>query len=161
MQKILFFIHELGHTQFENLLKHYLKDGVTSRVHKNTGQSSLRNNTLLSEDIEAVVTFIKNYGETHGLLLSGRLPMFKDFKVISLPSAETKGVVYHNYCQTTKLEPGKRQIGFTSFRTLWAKYVPYVTCMKPASDLCDVCQTNVTCILRTANMPDDEKDETL
>ena len=38
-------------------------------------------------------------------------------------------------------------------------YIERVTIMRPMTDLCSVCQQNSTAIMRTANVPEEEKSE--
>jgi len=56
-------------------------------------------------------------------------------------------------------EVGIKAVAYTTFCTLWRKLAPYVTVMKPLSDLCWVCQKNRTAIMRAANTPEEEKSE--
>ena len=55
--------------------KHYLKNGMESRVHKNTKR--LPSKTESYEDILALVKFLQNYAETNAILLPGRIPSYK------------------------------------------------------------------------------------
>ena len=55
--------------------KHYLENGMKSRVHKNT--KLLPSKTASYEDILSLVKFLQNYAETNAILLSGRIPSYK------------------------------------------------------------------------------------
>ena len=50
---------------------------------------------------------------------------------------------------------------YRQLRRLWQELVPFMTTMKPSGDLCFVCQENVTAIMRSTNLPEDEKSENL
>lgn len=101
---------------------------------------------------------IKNYAEKYALPLPGRIPCCKDFeKALKLSSVDTKAVVYRKYSEAMKETPKKRKVGLTSFKEIWLKYVPHISCLKPATDLCDICRENVQRIQRTANSDDEEK----
>ena len=52
--------------------KHYLENGMESRVHKNTKR--LPSKTASYEDILALVKFLQNYAESNAILLPGRIP---------------------------------------------------------------------------------------
>ena len=52
-----------------------------------------------------------------------------------------------------------RTAAYTTFCSLWRQLVPYITVMKPMSDLCWVCQQNSVAIMRAANTPEEEKSQ--
>ncbi len=54
-------------------------------------------NAARFEDKERALTFITNYADVHALPLPGRLPRFKDYNVMLLPSETTKASVYREY----------------------------------------------------------------
>ena len=70
--------------------KHYLENGMESRVHKNTKR--LPSRTASYEDILALVKFLQNYAETNAILLPGRIPSYKRDDLKLLPSSTTKKV---------------------------------------------------------------------
>ena len=43
------------------------------------------------------------------------------------------------------------------FEDLWSELLPHIASMKPATDLCDTCQPNMTKIMHSANVPDHQK----
>ena len=49
------------------------------------------------EDKERTVHFITNCAEVHALPLPGRMPRFKDYNIMLLPSETTKASVYREY----------------------------------------------------------------
>lgn len=90
-------------------------------------------------DIQKAVKFIEYTADLLALPLPGRLPKFKDYRVMKLPSNETKASVYRKYIAS--LGDDELKMSICSFRRIWAKYIPYVTVMKPANDLCDYCRS--------------------
>ena len=56
-------------------------------------------------------------------------------------------------------EAGLRALALNTFCTLWRNTLPFITVMKPMTDLCSVCQQNSTALVRAANTPDEEKTE--
>ena len=50
-------------------------------------------------------------------------------------------------------------MGRLKFEDLWSELLPGVAAMKPATDLCHICQLNVVKIVRSANLPDSEKSQ--
>ena len=97
----------------------------------------------------------------HALPLPGRLPKHQDYRVMKLPSDVSKAAVYRNYCkalQALQIEGELvRIVSYQQFCRLWQEIVPFVTTMKPSSDLCLICQENVATIMRSCNLSDDEK----
>ena len=76
--------------RIDALRKHYLDEGIASRVHKN---STLRpHNALTFDDITSIVNFVQNYAEQHAILLPGRVPQYKRDDIKLLPCNETKKV---------------------------------------------------------------------
>lgn len=155
-QKFYFFVHDLGKKRFYNLVQHYRKEGLSMRIHKSTNKALHRSNDLGYEIMEEVVSFIKNYGETFGLPLPGRMPNERDTKAIKLPSADTKKRVYEKYCKAMSEVESSRIVGLSSFKNIWLKLVPHISPMKPSSDLCDTCRLNVRKIQRCVNTNDND-----
>lgn len=54
---------------------------------------------------------------------------------------------------------GLQAAAYNTFCTLWRELTPYITVMKPMTDLCWVCQQNSTAIMRAANTPDEAESE--
>lgn len=81
--------------KIDGIRRHYLEEGLTTRVHKN---SKLRpHNALSFKDITGIVTFLQNYCEQHAILLPGRIPGYKRDDMKLLPSSNTKKVMYAHY----------------------------------------------------------------
>ena len=96
----------------------------------------------------------------HALPLPGRLPKHQDYRVMKLPSDVSKAAVYRDYCkalQALQIEGELvRIVSYQQFCRLRQEIVPFVTTMKPSSDLCLICQENVATIMRSCNLSDDE-----
>ena len=43
------------------------------------------------------------------------------------------------------------------FEDLSYQKPPHIACMKPATDLCDICQSNIVKIIRSINLPESQK----
>ena len=74
----------------------------------------------------------------------------------------SKRFVYRQYklgCEITADIP----ISCRKFESLWLELLPHIVSMKPATDLCAVCQSNVVSItcMRPANLDECEKSEHL
>lgn len=160
-RRMYLFLHNVGETRFKNLIKHFDKFGIASRVHGSTRKTPARDNVFTPTDVEKVVCFIKALAEKTAISLPGRLPQFKDFTVMKLPSSETKMSVYRKYKNAVTLEPQIKTVGESSFYKIWAKYCPYITTMRPANDLCETCRQNSMNISRCANFSEDIKSTTL
>lgn len=132
------FAHACGRGRFDNLVKHFDSDGVTTRVHKLTNKACTNPAAFTKADIEKVIKFIQCTADALAIPLPGRLPQFKDYRVMKLPSSETKSSIYRKYIDS--LDDDELKMSNRSFRRIWNKYIPYVTIMKPADDLCDVCR---------------------
>jgi hypothetical protein len=161
-QKMYFFLFNLGgKTKYENIRRHLLKDGVSERVHKLSGKPpTVHRKLYLESDEQKVVDFINAYAAKHAMPLPGRLPNFKNFQIIKLPSCDTKSSVYKKYCELCTLcdvEPMGKRI----FLKTWQKYCPNISSLKPSSNLCEICRNNNTRILRAQNAVDETKKEAL
>ena len=102
------------------------------------------------------VTFIKNYAETHGILLPGRIPGYKRMDLQLLPTHMTKRGIWNDYIRANG--PSSRRIaGYMSFINIWKKFTPHIMITKPRSDLCWVCQRNSVAITQAANSSEPHK----
>ena len=52
-----------------------------------------------------------------------------------------------------------RAAAYTTFCALWKQLTPQIMVMKPMSDLCWVCQENSVALMRSANMPEEDKSQ--
>lgn len=155
-RKTFCFLHCIGESQYESLCKHLEENGVSSRVHGNTG--NVPHHALGFEERVRIKNFIENAAISRGLPLPGRLPNAKDFRVTLLPSETTKTSLWRDYVAAAG-EEGRKPCGITCFKDTWQSTIPDVKIMKPATDLCQTCQENNTLIIRSANLPDQVKQE--
>ena len=143
--KLLYYV---GHTKLENLIRHYKRNGLEARVHGNTHRQP--KNTMSFEDIRAVVHFLQNFSEQHGLLLPGRVPGYNRADIKLLPSSESKRTIWSKY-RSAMSAVGSRAAAYSTFTRLWRDLLPSLVIMKPMSDLCWTCQQNSRMILRAHN----------
>ena len=60
---------------------------------------------------------------------------------------------YVEACEQLNLQAA----AYTTFCAKWTELVPFITVMRPMSDLCHLCQENSTLIMRSANSPEEQK----
>ena len=150
------FAHSVGPKRFKNLITHFSENGLVPHTHGNAKR--LPANTLPFDVTEDIVQFIKNCGEVHGLPLPGRIPgVYNCDKALLLPTYMTKRYVFRMYCDASSNSPVCRR----KFESLWNQLLPHISSMKPATDLCDICQQYITKIIRSANLPESEKSSKL
>lgn len=103
------FVHGIGPKRYKNLVAHFDKNGLISRMHGNTKR--LPANTISLEWTKSIYNFIKNFSTIHALPLPGRLPhQFSDEKALLLPTHMTKRFVYREYC-TVCTQKGEKAVG--------------------------------------------------
>ena len=161
-REMFLFLHGISRTRLFNLVKHFCTNGVVLCTHGNKGK--LPKHAMKFDEITRVVDFIKRYADIYAVPLPGRLPKHHDYRVMKLPSDVSKATVYRDYVTASKAlqDTGEvRIILYRQLRRLWQELVPFMTTMKPSGDLCFVCQENVTAIMRSTNLPEDEKSENL
>ena len=158
-KSMFIFVHGLGPKRFKNLVAHFEEHGLVPRVHGNTKR--LPANTISMEKTRSILCFIEHFATVHALPLPGRLPgQFSDEKALLLPTHMSKRYVYRQYRQACN-EKREIPVGRRKFENLWSELLPHIASMKPATDLCDTCQSNIVKIMRSANIPDSEKSANL
>ena len=65
----------------------------------------------------------------------------------------TKSAVYRLYVKACESEQSCH-VSRRTFENIWHQLCPYITVMKPATDLCHTCQQNTTLLMKAANMPE-------
>ena len=139
------------HSLLEMLFPSTIQISHTCRTHGNSHCQP--HNALNVNDVEHLKKFLTNHAEENAVHLPGRVPGYKHYKVLLLPSSCTKRAIWELYrvaCERTSV----RVMGYSSFCKLWKKYVPYIVVAKPKSDLCWVCMKNNSAIARTSNLPE-------
>ena len=150
---VLLLAYTIGKDRLVNLCSFVDSNGVAERIHGNTKRTP--HNATSQGHIEFLTQFVKNIGNIHGLPLPGRLPSYEQ-KVLLLPSDMNKQVVYWQYksaCRESTLTPVQK----SKYYAVWNKVLPYIGTMKPASDLYFECLQNVTMILHSAHLSEEEK----
>ncbi|XP_036321008.1 uncharacterized protein LOC118735395 isoform X2 [Rhagoletis pomonella] len=153
------FVHACTTKRYENLVRHFYAQGVTVRQPGLANKPSTHPKSFKPADIEKAVKFIESIADLMALPLPGRLPKFKDFRIMKLPSSETKSSIYRKYISS--LSDDELKMSNCSFRRIWSKYIPHVTVMKPADDLCDVCRGNTISIAQAKGVTDIERAQKL
>ena len=155
-REMFLFLHRISRTRLYNLVEHLSTNGVIPRTHGNTGKKP--KHACSFQEIQRVVDFIKCYADVHAVPLPGRLPKHQDYRVMKLPSDVSKASIYRDYCVASAAlnENGEnvRIISYRQFCRLWQQLLPFVTTMKPSSDLCFIGQENVAAIMRSTNLPE-------
>ena len=122
-------------------MKILIKTIIITRVHGNKRHTP--RHSLTHNDTEKIVSFIKNFAETHGILLPGKVPGVRDYeKVKLLQSSMSKHYVYSMYKKSCD---GRVVL----FKTAWKLHVPHIYIMKPMTDLCWTCRKNSRAVVRT------------
>ena len=153
------FVHGIGPKRYKNLVAHNDKNGLISRVHGNAKR--LPANTISLEWTRSIYNFIENFATIHALPLPGRLPhQYSDEKALLLPTHMIKRFVYRSYCMVC-IQNGENTVSRRKFETLWSELLPHIANMKPATDLCETCQNNIVKVMRSVNLPDVDKSQTL
>ena len=145
-QATFLFLHHISRNRYLRITELYTKEGLTVSEHGNSGK--LPKHSCTFEQVEEVKRFIENYARAHGLPVPGRLPNAKN-KVLLLPSDLSKMFVFRKY-----EEAASHPVRKSKFLALWSQLTPHVAVMKPASDLCFICQQNNQLIMKAVNMPD-------
>jgi hypothetical protein len=156
-KKSFLFIHAIGTKVFKNVVTHFNENGLTPRMHGNIKR--LPANTISFAVTEKIVQFITNFATIHALPLPGRIPgIYSDEKALLLPSHMSKRSVYREY---QKICDQESVVSRRKFETLWSDILPHISAMKPATDLCEICQSYIVKITRSANLPENEKSKQL
>ena len=90
------------------------------------------------------------------MLLSRRVPGYKNTDVKLLPSSTTKKTIWNLFLQVAAASL-MRAVAYSTFTSLWRQLLPNIVVMKPVSDLCWVCQQNSVAIVCSANTTEAEK----
>ena len=157
-QRTFAFAHGVGHNKLRCVGSHLDMYGLTVRAHGNKGKNP--KHALTASEINNVILFLNTYANKNGLPLPGRLPNYRDSKVMLLPSDKTKTDIYQLYTTATS-ETGIRQVAQSTFYKLWSEHCPTLVIIKPATDLCTKCQNYSTKLTNSGNLSEEEKMEDL
>ena len=148
------YVHNISQDKLTDLIKHYKSVGIEARVHKLS--KKLPANALSFQDTKRVVDFLVNYAEVHAIMLPGRHPCHWKANYKLLLTNVTRRKVNDDYC-LAGADSGIRVVARSTFYRLWRQLLPFITTMRPSTDLCWFCQKNSVLMLRSANSPDSEK----
>ena len=153
-RKTFLFLHTISEKRLRNLQQSLKDNGLAPRQHGNLRR--LPSNAISFVDTQRVVQFLYTYAEANAILLPGRIPGYKQTDVQLLPSSTTKHQVWQQYC-ASYISSTHQQVAYSTFCTIWRRVVPHIMVTKPMSDLCWICQSNSTAIMRAANQPEEQK----
>ena len=153
-RKTFLFLHDIGDFRLRSIKAHFLSQGLVPRIHGHTGRTAP--NALVLEEVKGIITFVTQYVESNGILLPGRIPGYTRDDIKLLPSNCTKRAVWMLY-QDTAASLSLRSVAYTTFCTVWKKFLADVVVCKPMNDLCATCQKNSVAIMRSSNMGKHEK----
>lgn len=150
------FAHGLSRKTVDAIGKSISSGILEPRRHKGVGKLPAHAITLTQ--MEAIITFIRNYATCNGLPLPGRTAMFRDKCTILLPSDKNKVDIHSLYCSAADRSPELyRKVSLTTFRKIWAEQCSNILVMRPSTDLCVTCQKHNYSISHSANMSEEEK----
>ena len=152
-KKTFLCLHTISNKRFRNLKKSLEENGLTPRRHGNLRRQP--SNAISFTDKQRVVEYLHSYSEANAILLPGRIPGY-NCKRTDVPSSTTKRLVWQQYCTALQNSPNQ-QVAYSAFCSIWRQVVPQIMVTKPMSDLCWVCQQNSTAIMRSANLPEEQK----
>ena len=125
------------------LQNHLQENGLTERVHGNTGR-------IPRQDFRVFVDFnitssIKQYLTQYGIINGLPSPMRHrndSGNFIYFPTSENYTSVYKKYKEHFYLEHDDDEniISYSTFRKLWHEIMPNLKFQSPASDLCETCE---------------------
>lgn len=152
------FVHAVERKKIHKIARSLDTEGFLPRKHGNAGKAP--HNSLTVTDRERIKTFLTKYASDHALPLPGRLPNYKSEKVLLLPSDTTSADVHSIYEQLAE-EMNFRSVHLRTFQRTWHDLCPFITIMKPCTDLCQRCQVFSHQLSMVANMNDEEKEHVL
>ena len=149
------FIHNIEKKKMLSIARSLDTDGLSPRVHKNTGK--LPKNALKYTDTERIKTFLVKYAADNALPLPGRLPGYKNYQVLLLPSDKTSVDIHQEY-ETVAKEMQYRSVSLRTFQRQWHELCPNIVITKPCTDLCQHCQDFADRISKSGNLSEEEKE---
>lgn len=152
------FLHNVEKQKLVAITKSLEEEGFRPRVHGLCGK--LPANSLTFKDRENVKSFLVKYATDNALPLPGRLPHFKQAKVLLLPADKRQAEIHALYQDSAK-EAGLRTISLSTFSRLWRDLCPHIVLAKPQTDLCFKCQQFSVRIQQSGGLEETEKIELL
>ena len=149
-------LYGISYSRFRRLKEHYENHGISHRTHGN--HKRLPSNTLPQMVVEDVNTFLTNYVEENAISLPGWISGYKNDDIKLLSSSETKMSVWRDYTAACTASE-KQSVSYSKFKDFWQQLHLNVIVAKPMTDLCMTCQQNTATLVRSANLPEEEKSE--
>ena len=148
------FLHNIERKKMLAISKSLDVDGLGPRVHGRVGKAPAH--SLTFSDRERVKTFLCQYARDNALPLPGRLPNYRDSKVLLLPSDSCKEDIFKSYAGMAD-EMHYRTISLRSFLRIWQELCPHIVITEPCTDLCQTCQNFANKISNSGNLTEEEK----
>ena len=153
----LLFLHGIKAGKFRALRRHLRENGLVPRVHGNSGRAP--KHALTFADVKQVVGFITNYAEDHAILLPGRIPGYKRSNLQLLPCSTTRRSVWQAYSAATAELPSVHCVSYSTFCRIWRQLLPHILPTRPRTDLCAVCHSSASLIVRNSSLSEAEKSQ--
>lgn len=151
------FYHEETIKRLERLQKHLTCDSHQPLMHGNSGRKPATYYDAV--DVEAIVSFMLNLAENHGLPDPGRdIRKGKGRLRILLPSIMNYTSVHQLYMNSVDMMGG-RSVGYDTFIKIWQKKLPYIVFNNPKTDLCLTCENFKKQLNRAAAILDEDKEQ--
>lgn len=83
-RKTFLFMFGISLKYFTSLVKHFDDNGLVARIHGNVKRTS--HNEMPFESKAHFKTFVENFGEENAVTLPGRIPGYRDERILLLPS---------------------------------------------------------------------------
>ena len=107
-----------------------------------------------------MVNFITNYADTFAFTLPGRTPHHWVTNTRLLPTNCTKHLVY-TACADSFTGADDTKVSERSFNRLWQDLLPFMSTMKPDTDLCFTCQKGANNVARAKHLGEEVKSAVL
>lgn len=153
-EKLFLFANGIKTKRFKRIMKHYKDQGLVMLTHKN--YKSTPKHTITQDDVEHVISFIRNHAENSALFMPGRLGNHRNIAKL-LPSSDTRQDLFQKYKEVAELS-GKRVLGLTSFKEIWYQFCSDIIIMKPRTDLCATCQSSTLEHTKIRGSSEEEKE---
>jgi len=133
----------ISENKFSTIKAHYQLNGLTERIHGNTGHARRRNSKVFV-DLEIssqVKQYLTQYGNIYGLPSPMRHRNESE-NFIYLPTGESFTSIYNKYKNDFYLEHDENEkvMSYDTFRRLWYDTMPNLKFQSTGSDLCKVCE---------------------
>jgi hypothetical protein len=140
------------------IVKSLDEEGIVPRIHGNKSKPSP--NSLTFDQRNQIKKFITEYATENALPIPGRLPNVPQKTVLLLPS-DKKVADIHSLYNASASESGYRSVCYKTFMNIWDDLCPHITISKPATDLCQRCQTFSYRLSQSGKLTESDKQDLL